>query len=291
MTFLADVEVFGAVDFHYEILSRRLRELAFLNSGLSIELLDERADRRDLFRFEGGILAYVEFLNGGKTPTHKKPFSRRGERAGIEIEVALRWNNSYQEHVLCYTNNIPQRDGGSHLTGFRAALTRTFKSYIETADAAKWKKIDPTGDDMREGLAGVLSVKVPDPKFSSQTKDKLVSSEVRPVVEEVVSEALMAFLQENPADARAICDKIIDAARGARSGAQSARDDAAQKRFRFGRLAGQVGRLPRARSGKKRTFHRRGRFRGRLGETRARPRLSGDFAVARQDFECRARAA
>ena len=140
-------------------------------------------------------MAYVEFLNGAKRRRTKSRFPRRGERAGIEIEVALRWNNSYQEHVLCYTNNIPQRDGGSHLTGFRAALTRTFKSYIETADAAKWKKIDPTGDDMREGLAGVLSVKVPDPN-SRRNQRQLVSSEVRPVVEEVVSEALMAFLQE-----------------------------------------------------------------------------------------------
>ena len=223
VSFLPDAEVFGDIAMHWEILARRLRELAFLNSGLSIALSDERDGRREEFKYDGGIGAYVEFMNKNRTPIHKKIFQCRGEKDGVELELAMQWNDSYQENVICYTNNIPQRDGGSHLTGLRSAMTRTLKSYIDKTETARKAKVEVGGDDMREGLACVLSVKIPDPKFSSQTKEKLVSSEVRPAVEEIIADRLMMFLMENPAEGRAICGKILQAAQ-AREAARKARE-------------------------------------------------------------------
>lgn len=223
VSFLPDTDVFGDISLKWETLARRLRELAFLNSGLSITLSDERADRKEVFMYEGGIRAYAEFLSKNHTPIHKKIFHCRGEKGGVALEMAMQWNDSYAENVICYTNNIPQRDGGSHLTGLRSAMTRTLKSHIDQTEKNAKTKGDATGDDMREGLTCVLSVKIPDPKFSSQTKDKLVSSEVRPVVEEIIADQMVMFLQENPADARSICGKIMQAAQ-AREAARKARE-------------------------------------------------------------------
>ncbi len=292
VTFLPSTNTFTKVEFDFATLEHRLRELAFLNSGAKVVLTDARhADiKRDEFLYDGGTSAFVRYLDRSKQALISEPIMIRAEKDRVAVEVALWWNDSYHENVLCFTNNIPQRDGGTHLAGFRGALTRVVNKYAGDSGLAKKEKVDLSGEDAREGLTCVLSVKVPDPKFSSQTKDKLVSSEVKPVVESMVGEALSAWFEEHPKEAKTIVGKIVEAAL-AREAARKARDLTRRKSALDGlQASGRPRRVPGPRSCQHRALHRRGRLGRRLRQAGPQARVSGRAADPRQDPERRARA-
>ena len=291
VTFLPSLETFAAVEFDRKTLEHRLRELAFLNSGVSIVFKDLRDAEpfEEVLHYDGGVEAFVRHLDKAKTSLIPTPIVVRGQREKVEIDMAMWWNDGYHETMLCFTNNIPQRDGGTHLSAFRAALTRVVTAYAESSGVAKREKVSVTGEDAREGLTCVLSVKVPDPKFSSQTKEKLVSSEVRPAVEGLVSEGIASWFEEHPAEARAIVQKIVEAA-AAREAARKARELTRRKSaLDISSLPGKLADCQERDPGQVRNLPRRGRFRRRLGQAGAQPREPGGAAAARQDPQRRAR--
>ena len=287
VTFKPDTQVFETTVFSFDTLAQRLRELAFLNGGIVITLDDERDGKSHKFHYEGGIVSFVTHLNKNKAAVNEKPIYMRGEKDGIDAEIALQWNDGYAETIYSFANNINTHEGGTHLSGFRSALTRTINAYATKNNLAKDLKESVTGDDIREGLTAVISVKIPHPQFEGQTKTKLGNTEVKGIVEAILNDKLGAYLEENPVG-RAADRRQGDRCRaGARSGAQGARSGAPEGRARRQLAAGQARRLPGARSGAERALHRRGRVGRRVGQAGARPPLPGDPAAQGQDPERR----